>query len=207
MALFFCYFILRGRPLAALIAALAIPVLLLLEFEYFIPVVSPLVTKTGGNIIINFTAPDAVRELIFAAHYDTKTDFFDHIQRAKIYTGIPYFFALGVLMSIWVFAAKKFQALNRPAIRRIFIVFPVIFAAYWTLTALAFGGFIFISRQSPGAVDNAASVTALMGLARDINKGKVHIGKSNVSILLTCGEEVHLQGACAYVGKFIRGGD
>ncbi len=206
LALAFFYFILRKKPLAALIAALAIPALLLVEFEFSTPVVSPLVMKKGENIIMNFNAPGAVRELVFAAHYDSKTDFFDHIQRAKIYRWIPHFFALGVLLSLWVFLAKKYTVLNNPGARRIFSIFPALFVVYWMLVGLAFGGFIFLSDLSPGAIDDGGSVASLMELAREIKSGKVKTEKSNITILLTAGEEVGLQGAGQYVKSFINNG-
>jgi len=45
----------------------------------------PLVTFLGGrqgeNILIEFDSPDARREIVFSAHYDTKTELLDHRQR------------------------------------------------------------------------------------------------------------------------------
>ena len=75
LAILLFFLVLKRKPLAALIVALAIPLVLILEFELFIPVVTALVTKGGENIIINFTVPNPARELVFAAHYDSKTDF------------------------------------------------------------------------------------------------------------------------------------
>ena len=41
--------------------------------------------RGDNNTPSRLPSSSAVRELIFCAHYDSKTDFWDHIQRAKLY--------------------------------------------------------------------------------------------------------------------------
>jgi len=191
----------RKKPTAALIVSLIFFPLLLLEFELFIPLVSRIVTKPAENFIITFTTPDAVRELIFAAHYDSKTDFFDHIQRAKIYKWIPHAFLLGVLLSVWLFFVKKSKKLQKGIVTAVNLVIAGVLVVYWGLVFIGFGGFIFMShdKDSFGTIDDGASIVTLMALAKNINDGEVDIGNSNVTIILTCGEETTLQGADFYV--------
>ena len=188
----------KKKPTAALIVSLIFFPLLLLEFEMFIPLVSRIVTKPAENFIITFTTPDAVRELIFAAHYDSKTDFFDHIQRAKIYKWIPYAFLLGVVLSVWLFFVKKSK---KAVVTVISLTVAGVLVVYWGLVFLGFGGFVFMSpeKESFGTIDDGSAVVTLMALAKNINDGEVDIGDSNVTIILTCGEETTLQGADFYV--------
>lgn len=203
LAIVFFILVVRKKPLWAFLAALAIPAVLILEAELFVPVVSSLVTKTGKNIIIDFPAAGAVRELVFAAHYDSKTDFFDHIQRAKIYMWIPLAGVLMLILPLIMLLGRRVKALASQAFATGFSALAGVLVVFWALVALGFGGYVFLSTQSPGAVDNAGSVTALLALARDIKEGKVATGKSSVTILLTQGEEVTLQGAHAYVKTYL----
>jgi hypothetical protein len=173
LSLLILFFVIKRKPLPIIIAAVAIPVLLFMEFEFFIPLVSPLITKTGQNIIVSFPAADAARELIFAAHYDSKTDFFDHIERARVYRYIPIAGVLGMLMSLWVLLRNKISSLRKPALSIATVCLAVVLSAYWGLVALGFGGYIFLSGQSCGAVDNGGSVVTLLALAKDIREGKV----------------------------------
>jgi acetylornithine deacetylase/succinyl-diaminopimelate desuccinylase-like protein len=191
----------RKKPIFALIVSILIFPLLFLEFEMFIPIVSGLITKAGENIIVSFKAPDAVRELIFMAHYDSKTDFWDHIQRAKIYKWIPHVFAVGVLLTIWLFFVKKFDALKNKLVTSINLTIAGLIVVYWGLVFLGFGGFIFLpeEKDSFGAVDNGTAVVTLLAMAKDIKDGKVDIGNSNITIIFTSGEETTLQGANFYV--------
>ncbi len=191
----------RKKPIPALIVSILFFPLLFLEFEMFIPIVSGLITKPAENIIISFQAPDAVRELIFMAHYDSKTDFWDHIQRARIYKWIPQAFALGVLLSVWLFFVKKFKVLKKGFFTAVTLILAGAVVIYWGLVFLGFGGFIFMpeGKDSLGAVDNGTSVVTLLAVAKDINDGRVDIGNSNVTIILTAGEEVTLQGSDFYV--------
>ena len=48
-------------------------------------------------------------------------------------------------------------------------------------------------------MDDGGSVAALLVLSKDIHDGKVDTGNSNITIVLTSGEEVSLQGAHAYI--------
>lgn len=201
LALIFFLAAWKKRPVIALIAALALPALLILEVEFFVPIVSPLIQKTGQNIVVSHTVPDAAREIIFCAHYDSKTDFFDHIQRAKIYRFIPHFIALAVLLSIWLFLGKKFKGLSSGFPSALVTILAGVMVVFWGLVGLGFGGYVFMGpkHHSPGAVDNGGSVVTLLALAKDIHDGKVNTGKSNVTIVLSGGEEVGPQGAGHYV--------
>ncbi len=205
LALGFAFAVYRKRPVAALLLALSIPVILVLEYELFVPVVSWLAQKRGENIIMNFPSPSAVRELIFCAHYDSKTDFWDHIQRARVYRFMPAAFITSILLALWTFLAARKEALSKGVIRIITLSIAGIFVVYIALLALGFGGFIFVPehRRSIGAVDNGGSVVTLLALAKDIHEKRVNTGSSNVTIVLTAGEEVTMQGAHHYVREFI----
>ena len=193
LSLLILFFVIKRKPLPIIISAVAIPVLLFMEFEFFIPLVSPLITKTGQNIIVSFPAADAARELIFAAHYDSKTDFFDHIERAKVYRFIPLAGIL-VLMSPWCFwnkiLASETGAFNRH------VAWPCSFR--FTGASWRTGRYIFLSGDC-GAVDNRGSVVPLP--SRDIREGKVRIGNSTVTIVFFGGEEVGPQGSYHFVRK------
>ena len=206
LAVIFLFFILKKRPVGAFLAALAIPALLILEFELFIPVTSGIITRPGQNIIMSFPAAGAVRELIFCAHIDSKTDFLDHIQRARVYQWIPAAIVLGLLMPAWVLIAKKYSLLLKKSARVTTAALAIILVLYWGMVGLSFGGYVFLDRESFGAVDNGTSVTTLLALAKNIHDGKIDQGRSSVTVVITSGEEVSLQGAHAYVNNRFKSG-
>jgi hypothetical protein len=179
---------------------------MVLEFELGVPAVSALFVKTGQNIIVRFPVEGAARELIFCAHYDSKSEFLDHLQRARIYQFFPLFFVLGILLGPLVLLGKSLGEARERAVRRIAAAAASLYVVYMTLVALNFAGYLLPIRESCGAVDNATSVTSLLGLAKDLRDGKVAQGRSAVTILFVSGEEVNFQGAVHYVEKYIRGG-
>ena len=201
LAILLFILVVKRKPLAALIVALAIPLVLILEFEVFIPVVTALITTGGENIIVNYTVPNPARELVFAAHYDSKTDFFDHIQRAKIYAFIPLAVFTGLALPVFAFFVQRHAVLRKKAITAVTTVLAGAVVVYWGLIFLGFGGHIFIppDRQSFGSVDDGGSVAALLVLSKDIHEGKVDSGNSNITLVFTSGEEVSLQGSHAYI--------
>jgi acetylornithine deacetylase/succinyl-diaminopimelate desuccinylase-like protein len=201
LAVLLLILVIKKRPVAALIVALAIPLLLMAEFEFFVPVVTGIVKKTGENIVVTYTVPNPARELIFAAHYDSKTDFWDHIQRARVYRFIPLAIVLGLVVAVFTFFTRRYAPLRKKGGAIAAGILAGVLVVYWGLVFLGFGGYIFMpdERQSFGAVDNGTSVAALLVLAKDIHDGKVSLGNSNVTIVFTAGEEVTLQGAHWYV--------
>jgi hypothetical protein len=207
LGIILCGFIIRKKPVAAIITALLIPAVLILEFEYFVSVVSWIVTKPSENIIIRFPNPDAVRELIFAAHMDSKTALFDHIQRAHIYRLVPVAVILGLITPLIILMGRIFGYAKNRIASGISMFIAIVLGAYWVLFGTSFFGYFFVENPSSGAVDDAASVAILIDLAKDISNGKVKTADNTVTILLTSGEEVNLLGAFAYVEQFLPTGN
>ncbi len=197
--------ILKKKSIAALVVALIIPLLLIAEFELFTPIVSGLLQKTGQNIVITYDVPNPERELIFAAHYDSKTDVYDHLQRARINSLIPVAACLGIVVAGFTFFSRKYALLKRRAVTAVVLFLAGSIVVYWGLVLIEFGGYVLIppDRQSLGSVDDGASVVSLLMLSQDIHNGKVNLGESNVTILLTAGEEVTMQGAHSYVQEYL----
>jgi hypothetical protein len=208
LSILFALAIIKKRPVIALSFAVAVPLLLVLEFELFVPVVSWIGGKQGKNIVVEYRAPAPAREIVFMAHYDSKSDFWDHEQRAKVYRFMPAFFILAIALALWTFAVRRRESLGRGAPRAAAVALASLYVVYICLVALGFGGFVLVSdrHSSPGTVDNASSVTALLALAKDVKDGKVPIGSSNITIVLTGGEEVNLQGAHHYLRERINRG-
>ena len=142
----FFLFILLGFTLPALVAALALPAILTLECEFFIPVISGIIRKTGRNIIINFTVKAPERELIFCAHYDSKTDVFDHARRNKIYIWIPLFVVLSLIIPLWPWMAP-ILSLPEPSRTGMFLlILSGSIPVFWGLVFVGLGGYVFINK-------------------------------------------------------------
>jgi hypothetical protein len=67
-------------------------------------------------------------------------------------------------------------------------------ASFLTAIAIVPVIFCFITNESPGALDNASGVAAVLGAAEELR------AETNVGILLTSAEEIGLAGARAFVG-------
>jgi len=207
LGIVFFIFILKNKPVFAMLCILVIAAVLILETEFFINIVSPLNTKKSENIIMTFDVPEPQRELIFAAHMDSKTDFFDHVHRSNIMMFLLPVAVISLLLSMYLLLARKLKKLNH-RIPILFIrVFAGLFIVFWFFFFLRMGGFVFLKKQSPGAVDDGAAVVSLIDLADELNKETINQGYSRITILLFTGEEVGLQGSGAYVKEFYKKAD
>ncbi len=200
LSVLFLLFIKSKRPVLALISVLAILGVIVLENETSFHAVSSAIQRPGENIVVEFKTPDSQRELIFAAHYDSKTDVLDHIQRAIFVKLMPFMLIMGVLISVLTYLGGKFKILETRPVRALFLLGATSLVIFSLSAFIWLGGYLFLGEEthSPGAVDDGASVVALLKMADDIHLGKLDIGDSDVTILLTDGEEVGYQGAYHY---------
>lgn len=199
-AAFFFVSVLFNIPIAATAGLISGILVMALEFIRQVPLVSRLKRKRGENIIIRFVPKKPRRELIFSAHYDSKTDVWDHVQRERVYRLLPASLLLGLGVCGWLFLAHVRPDLSSFTTHVVALSAAGAVLLYFVFYFIAQGGYILLprNRQSRGAVDDAASVVSLLALARRLKQKTVQIGDSAVTILLTSGEEVGLQGARAY---------
>ncbi len=200
LSILFFLFIKSRRPVLALISVLAILGVIILENETSFHAISSLIQRPGENVIIEFKSSDSQRELVFAAHFDSKTDVLDHLQRAIFLKLMPYILIIGILISILTYLSRKFNILNARPLRGLFLLGGIGLVVFSCSAFIWLGGYIFLGEEmhSPGAVDDGASVVALLKMADDIHRGELDIGRSDVTILLTDAEEVGFQGAYHY---------
>lgn len=184
--------VLKRRPWIALFVALIIPAVYVVEFEINVPVVSRIVARTGTNIIADFMPQGEVEQYVtFSAHYDSKTDLFDHQQRKPIHSFAPVAMgcliaaaALGIVAGVRERRRGRIRhprsKLHSPhhrrggmTARRIAIELGLVGIAGLFMLALVFGGGLFmpIEKQSPGARDDGSSVALLLSIADKLATG------------------------------------
>jgi hypothetical protein len=164
----------------------------------------PLVTFIGGrqgeNILIEFDAPAARREIVFSAHYDTKTELLDHQQRMfflkNIRLGIVLTVALGLLgpLDYWL-AQNGSPWASLTYGFALATCLPLLFLAYGLGLNLCLGR---LAKPSRGAVDNGAACAVLLALAERNSLGELQPRQTRVTLALFTGEEVNMQGSRAY---------
>ena len=110
---------LRGRrPLLALLVAVGMPALLLLELDRYVPIVSWIGATPQHHVVARLPAEQPAKRLILSAHYDTKTDLLDHVARAPIeLLGLPVT-ALMIVAAVWA-ARRRYRASPLPLVARI----------------------------------------------------------------------------------------
>ncbi len=165
----------------------------------------PLVTwpgrRTGENIVIEFGPPDAIREVVFSAHYDSKTELLDHRQRA-IFVEHPRLWAALTLL-VGAFALlDAFVSLANAAFASFVHVGSVALASLLLVGAWGLGLHLSAGRfvkQSSGAVDDGAACAVVLMLAQRLAHEGLPSPDTRVTIVLFTGEEANMQGSRAYV--------
>jgi len=199
--LFFCYLAFFRKSWLASMPVLLLGLVMLFESSLGIPVISSLIQKDGENIVVSFSPETAERELIFSAHYDSKTQPLDHRQRELIFKMIIPSVAAGILLAI-LWWAIHLRGSGPPKSMAILLRgMLTLLSAYWLFLAFVFGGG-FLLRPSPGAVDNGTAVAALMHFSQELKE--LPLEKTAVTIVLFAAEELNMQGSLAYVRDRIR---
>lgn len=190
----------KRRYWAALAMALVIPAVYVAEFEFNVPIVTWAGGRDGVNIVADFlpAGGPAEKYITFAAHYDSKTDLFDHEQRRPIYSFAPV--AMGCLLAASVLGiVSSVRKWGRGA-HRICLALGCVGVAGLLMLALAFGGGLFVplGRQSPGARDDAGAVAVLLAVADQVAVNQQQLERTAVRFVFFGGEEVNMQGSAAY---------
>ena len=192
----FIYLAFFRKSWLAALPVLLLGLLMLFEFSLGIPVISTLVQKEAENIVVSFHPEGAERELIFSAHYDSKTQPLDHRQRELVFRLIIPSVAAGVLLAL-VWWGLHYRG-RRPG--KVLRLLPggllALLPAYWLVLALTFGGG-FLARPSPGAVDNGTATAVLMKLSEELKA--LPLEKTAVTVVIFAAEELNVQGSQAYV--------
>lgn len=168
-----------------------------LDVALNLPVVTWLGAQSGENILIEFEPSRASREIIFSAHYDSKTELLDHRQRMFLFKCMNFGILLTLLLGIW---GPLDIWLIHKAIHWIggILTVPMLLLAWGMGLHLSVGRAL---KPSQGAVDNGAACAILLGLAALLSKRETLPSNSKISLALFTGEEVNMQGSRAYVGS------
>jgi acetylornithine deacetylase/succinyl-diaminopimelate desuccinylase-like protein len=185
------------RARAALAIAVLVPVILLAELDFFVPLFGWPGATTEEHIVGRVPPAQApVRRLIFTAHYDTKTDLFDHVERAPVeLLGLP----VAVLM-----IAAALVAWRRPA-RRLGRLGAVTAVVYGIAAAASFSAGALVRARSPGALDDGAACAILVRLAARLAAGP-RLAATDVEVALLAAEEIGVQGSWLWARERFGGG-
>jgi hypothetical protein len=191
------------QGVVALLAALGLIVVVVLETRFLWPTITALVPCRARNLVLTFPARAPRREVILCAHLDSKTELLDHERRGHLLRMGPAAMALGIAGAV----VLAVGSLLRSEIAAYLFYYMSLFLGIGPAICYALGmganlaGGRLRRRQSSGAVDNGAAVAVLLDVARRLNKGKITLEHTLVTVLFTVGEEAQMQGALAYVGK------
>jgi hypothetical protein len=173
----------------------------LVDVALNIPLVTWFGAKRGQNLLIEFHPPDARQEVIFSAHYDTKTELLDHRQRMFFIRGLPFGILLTLALGLLGPLDHYLLANNSPAAAwtyslGVLLSLPLLFLAWGLGLNLTLGRF---RQPSQGAVDNGAACAILLGLAQCVQSGTLPLTQTCLTLTLFAGEELNMQGSQAYV--------
>lgn len=183
----------RRRPFLALAVAVVLPAVLLLELDRYVPIVSWIGAAPQHHVVARLPARQATQRLIFAAHYDTKTDLLDHVERAPIeLLGLPVT-ALMIAAALWA-ARGRFRRGPLPRVARVAAGAAVLYGL-GLFASLSAG--MLVPARSPGALDDGAACAVLIRLAEQL-RAAGPLPRTEVEIALLSGEEIGVHGSWAY---------
>lgn len=174
-----------------------------LDVAFHLPLISWPGFRQAENIVLEFGPLDAEQEIIFSAHYDTKTEVLDHQQRMfflkNLKGGLIITFLLGIISPLEATLLSAGSSLSQPMyVLGLILTVPMLFLAWGLGMNFILGRMI---QPSPGAVDNGTACAVLLGLAHSIFHSEHELENTRLTIALFTGEEVNLQGSRAYAAS------
>lgn len=188
--LLYARWLLAGRLRAAAAVALLAPTAVLLQLELRAPVYGWLGAQREQHVLARIPAAAPEQRLILSAHYDTKTDLLDHVERAPVdWLGLP----VAALLLAGVAAARSQRSRRRRGLVRGAAAAAVLYGIA-SFAALSAGAFL--PGRSPGALDDGASCAALVRLAAELARDPP--ARTEVELLFLAAEEIGVQGSRLY---------
>jgi len=192
-----------GRGRAVLSLSLLLPVLLTLDSDGYLPVFSFLGGEQAQRHVVGRVPVERPEQrLIFTAHYDTKTDLLDHVERAPVELVTPLLTLLmiaGGVAAIPAPRSKRGRGLKRFGTIVSYAAVVHGLAFFLVLTAGAV-----VPGKSPGALDNGGSCAVLVRLAGRLARAP-GLQRTEVELITFSAEEVGVQGSRAYArARFAR---
>jgi len=146
------------------------------------------------NIYVNLKSKNSLVNLIFIAHYDSKSQVFSSIIRiylimVSVFGGlilIVVFLVLSVLKIIFTF--------NNPILNNFLLGVSIVIGILATLNF-----FNKVGNKSPGATDNATSVGTVVALSKYFKNNPLE--NIDFTFLITGSEELNLGGAIDFIQK------
>jgi acetylornithine deacetylase/succinyl-diaminopimelate desuccinylase-like protein len=187
-----------GRWRAALVTAVVASGAVLAQLDYQVPIFSWIGAETQHHVLARVGPEQPEQRLIVAAHYDTKTDVLDHVQRAPVDLLAVPVVPLMILGALGGALAGRFARAGRWLTRfgRFAAVAGVIYGLA-TFVVLSAGAFV--PARSPGALDDGASCAVMVRMAEALAKDPPeHV---QVELLWLSAEEVGVQGSWAYAAQ------
>jgi hypothetical protein len=173
-----------------------------LDQAFHWPVVTWPGRRRGENIIIELSGQNPQQEIIFGAHYDSKTELMDHNQRMFFLLAVPVGFlltaAVGVLGALDLYFLETGSAwTDFTHGMGVILSLPMLLLAGGLGFNMLLGRLV---QPSQGTIDNGAACAILLGLAHELTQAPHPcLDKARFTLALFTGEEVDRQGSRAYV--------
>lgn len=183
----------RRRPGLAAGLALATPLLLLVELDFYQPIFGWLGAAEQQHVEVVLEPPRVEQHILVAAHLDTKTDLVDHVVRAPIeLLGLP----LALLMLAAAAYGWRHRQAPRGRLERSAIVASVL---YGVASCGTLAGGALVRDRSPGVLDDGAACAVLVRLGEALRAAP--LAKTRVTLLFLTGEEIGVQGSWDYASR------
>jgi hypothetical protein len=158
---------------------------LVLDFDYGWSLFSSVGSVNERHVVALVPSAQPVKSrLVFSSHVDTKTDLFDHVQRAPLDVATP-------LLLLFMFLGCAMKGFRRVAMLS---GLTLGLGLFLTLSAGAF-----LSQRSHGAIDSGAGCMVLLELAQTI--GRSPLQHTEVQFVFFSGEEVGIEGSEAWLSS------
>ena len=195
--LVYSYLMWNRRFLAAGVLSLSMPVLAILDVEFGLPLFSGFRTQRQDNIVAHIPARSPQQRIIFTAHFDTKTNLFDHVVSTPI-TAVAFpLIGLMIAAAFTGVAVRKVSLLSTAA-ERLANLASAAALLYGPAFLLAFSAGAVLRARSPGALDDGAACAVLVQAAREMAQSPP-LDQTDLEFILFSGEELGAEGSAQYV--------
>jgi len=194
-AIIYAWLLASRRPGFALLTAIVLPAVMLADLDYYVPIFGWIGATPQHHVEAWIGPADPQQQLWLVAHFDSKTDLLDHVERAPL-----ELLAVPATLMMWVGAWITLRRGESSAWSRAAIVAAV---TYGIALFVSISSGALVGTRSTGALDDGAACAVLLRLADRLQaKPPEH---TKVRLLWVSGEEAGVYGSWIYAREYLGG--
>ncbi len=183
----------------ALAVAVIVPATIVAQVDYYLPIYGPIGAVTEHHVRAVIGPAEPKQRLMFMAHYDTKTDVLDHVERSPINLLAPLFIAFMALAAAAAVWGRRREGAWAGRTAKVARVASWVALVHGALSIVSLSAGAVVPDRSAGALDDGAACAVMARVMAKLQEAP--LAQTEVEMIWLAAEEIGVQGSYVHAAR------